>query len=136
MNLQGSINLLKLDKAGLATIDGKSGPKLCVVIPVEDNDIYVSRDNALRPKAAYLSFAAWANRGENGVDKYGNSHYVKQSFSKEYREGGTGDGMRDKPIIGNLKRLVMPDKADRQIDRADNAQTTHVAIDSKDDLPF
>lgn len=36
MNLTGSVNLLKLEKAGIATIKNKK----CVVIPIEENDLY------------------------------------------------------------------------------------------------
>ena len=37
MNLTGNINLLKLDMAGIATIRGIK----CVVIPIQENDLYV-----------------------------------------------------------------------------------------------
>lgn len=40
MNLTGSVNLLKLEKAGIATTKNKK----CVVIPIEENDLYVSMD--------------------------------------------------------------------------------------------
>ena len=50
MNLQGSIDLLKLEKAGIATIKNKK----CVVIPIEENDLYVSMDENLKAKAVYL----------------------------------------------------------------------------------
>ena len=105
MNLQGKINLLKLEKTGLMVVNGRSGAKLCVVIPVEENDIYVSRDESLKPKGAYLSINAWQSNSESGVDQYGNSHSVKQGFSKEFRERMGEEEMRAKPFIGNLSPL-------------------------------
>ena len=51
MNLTGSVNLLKLEKAGIATIKNKK----CVVIPIEENDLYVSMDENLKAKAVYLN---------------------------------------------------------------------------------
>lgn len=50
MNLTGSIDLLKLEKVGIATIKNKK----CVVIPIEENDLYVSMDENLKAKAVYL----------------------------------------------------------------------------------
>lgn len=50
MNLQGSIDLLKLEKAGIATIKNKK----CIVIPIEENDLYVSMDENLKAKSVYL----------------------------------------------------------------------------------
>lgn len=50
MNLTGSVNLLKLEKAGIATIKNKK----CVVIPIEENDLYVSMDDANKKAAEYM----------------------------------------------------------------------------------
>ena len=129
MNLQGKINLLKLEKAGLVMVNGRSGAKLCVVIPVEENDIYVSRDESLKPKGAYLSINAWQSNAESGVDQYGNSHSVKQGFSKEFRERMSDEELRAKPFIGNMRPL---ERKEQPI----NAPTAQVAADEYDDLPF
>ena len=129
MNLQGKINLLKLEKTGLMMVNGRSGAKLCVVIPVEDNDIYVSRDESLKPKGAYLSINAWQSNSDSGVDKYGNSHSVKQGFSKEFRERMGEEEMRAKPFIGNLSPLERKEKTI-------SAPTDQASADEYDDLPF
>ncbi|MGM9759309.1 MAG: hypothetical protein ACI30I_04230 [Parabacteroides sp.] len=106
MNYQGNINLLRFDKSGLMMVSGRTGQKLCVVIPVEENDIYVSRDENLKPRGAYVAVSAWQNRVQNGgVDQYGNTHGIKQSFSQEYREAHTEEEMRAKPFLGNLKPM-------------------------------
>ena len=129
MNLQGKINLLKLEKTGLMMVNGRSGAKLCVVIPVEDNDIYVSRDESLKPKGAYLSINAWQSNSDSGVDKYGNSHSVKQGFSKEFRERMGEEEMRAKPFIGNLSPLERKEKPI-------SAPTAQASADEYNDLPF
>ena len=129
MNLQGKINLLKLEKTGLMMVNGRSGAKLCVVIPVEENDIYVSRDESLKPKGAYLSINAWQSNSESGVDQYGNSHSVKQGFSKEFRERMGEEEMRAKPFIGNLRPW---ERKEQPI----TAPTAQASADEYDDLPF
>ena len=129
MNLQGKINLLKLEKTGLMTVNGRSGAKLCVVIPVEENDIYVSRDESLKPKGAYLSINAWQSNSDSGVDQYGNSHSVKQGFSREFRERMDEEEMRAKPFIGNLRPW---ERKEQPI----SAPTAQASADEYDDLPF
>lgn len=129
MNLQGKINLLKLEKTGLMVVNGRSGAKLCVVIPVEENDIYVSRDESLKPKGAYLSINAWQTKADSGVDQYGNSHGVKQGFAKESIERMSDEELRAKPFIGNLRPF---ERKEQPI----NAPTAQVAADEYDDLPF
>ena len=73
MNLQGSIDLLKLELAGIATIKGKK----CLVIPIQENDIYINMNEDLKAKAAYLRLSIFERRE---VSRYGKTHYVKQSF--------------------------------------------------------
>lgn len=89
-----SINLTKLDGARLQTAnDGK----LYVCIPVEEADLFMTEKGA-----CYLSLNAWDN---GKVDQYGNSHAVKQSFSKARREQLGPDGVKNKPYIGNGKNI-------------------------------
>ena len=110
-------------------VNGRSGAKLCVVIPVEENDIYVSRDESLKPKGAYLSINAWQTNADSGVDQYGNSHGVKQGFSKEFRERMGEEEMRAKPFIGNLRPW---ERKEQPI----TAPTAQASADEYDDLPF
>lgn len=99
MNLNGSIDLLKLSRAGVTAINSLQ----CVVIPVAENDIHITRDQQTNKiRGAYLSFTAWENRG--GENQYGNTHYIKQSFSKEFREK-LGGKVKEKPFLGNAKTL-------------------------------
>lgn len=73
MNLTRSIDLLKLEKAGIATIKNKK----CVVIPIEENDLYVSMDENLKAKAVYLGVNINERREPS---QYGKTHYCKQSY--------------------------------------------------------
>jgi hypothetical protein len=49
-------------------------------------------------KGVYLDLMLWPNR--DGIDAYGNSHYVVQSFSKEARANGVKG-----PILGNARPI-------------------------------
>ncbi len=97
-NLSIDINLMKLSRVGVASIHGVK----CVVIPVEENDIYVGVDEQNKAKSAHLHLSAWENK--NGVSQYGDTHYIKKSFSKEFREAHP-DEAKDTPIIGNAKPI-------------------------------
>lgn len=123
MNLQGSINLLELDLAGIATIRGKK----CVVIPIQENDIYIGMDENLKAKSAYLGLSIFERRE---VGKYGDTHNVKQSFSKEFRESIPKEELDKKPYLGNMKPLAVGSNNGVSTVNAPAATT------EEDDLPF
>lgn len=123
MNLQGSVNLLALELAGVATIKGKR----CVVIPIQENDIYVGVDDNSVAKSAYLGLSVFERRE---IGKYGDTHNVKQSFSKEYREATTKEALDKKPYVGNMRPLVIESK------NGANTAIAPVEETEKDDLPF
>lgn len=96
-NLKGNINLARLTNVGCANIHGVP----CVVIPVRENDIYVAQDENGEYKHISVSVNIWENK--EGADQYGNTHYVQQNFSKEFRENNP-----DKKVyLGNLKPIVL-----------------------------
>lgn len=129
INLTGSIDLLKLQQTGLATIKGVR----CVVIPVEDNDLYITKDAATgKAKSAYISFNIIAARE---VGKFGDTHYCKQSFSKEYRETRSEVvEARRKVYLGNFKPLQFEGHANA----ASSATAIPITTDevTHDELPF
>lgn len=128
-NLSIDINLLKLDKAAVMEIKDKNGvAQKCVVLPVEGNDLYASVNQTTGKPGVYLSLAAWENR-EKG--KYGDTHYVKQSHSKAWREAHPDTKT---PIIGNGK-VIQPVGLDQL--RAEQAEVvTKSGGDPFNDLPF
>lgn len=98
-NFNGKLNLLKLKKAGIMQIQGQTGVLRCLVIPVEDNNIFVTTDENNHPKAAYLDLTAWALKNP----KYEETHMIKQSLPKEVREKMTDEEKKAMPILGGLK---------------------------------
>ena len=126
-NLNVSLNLLKL-KAAVMGIKGKEKVKKCVVIPIEDNDLYnkVGDDGKV---SVYLSLTCWENQN---VSQFGDTHMVKQSHSKEWNEAHTDDDRFNEPILGNARPVV--EKTVEQL----NVPTAEVVSDEGDDdaLPF
>lgn len=111
MNYNLNINLLKLANTCVIDVQSKATGivKKGVFIPIEDNDLYVSLDNELNLKGLLLSLVAWGLK-EKG--KYGDTHIIKQDFSKETRETLTEEQLKDKPILGNMKEIEKPNTLD------------------------
>lgn len=126
-SLNLDVNLLKLSRAGVASIHGIR----CVVIPCEENDIFISQDQQTgKAKSAFLSVTAWANK--NGVNQYGQTHMVKQSFSKDYRLAHP-EVVQQSPILGNGKPVQPQGNAVNEVAAPDVSGQ----IDNGDDsLPF
>lgn len=104
MNLTGNVNLLKLEKAGIATIKNKK----CVVIPIEENDLYVSMDENLKAKAVYLNVNINERREPS---QYGNTHYCKQYLSKQYKDANKAEAEAKSKVylgISSLMNLRVP----------------------------
>lgn len=101
MNVQGAIDLLKLDYAGVVNI----GNKMCVVIPIEENDIFVKADDQTKKAShAYLSLNVIERREPS---QYGKTHYCKQNLSKNFRENRQEDTARKHNVyLGDFKELV------------------------------
>ena len=123
----GKINLLRLKNSCIVTVKGKSAAKKGVFIPIEDNNLFISADDDLKPRGAYIDFTAWENR-EPG--KYGDTHSLRQSLPKEVRERMTDEELRAVPYFGNMKPFTIENAA-KEVE-APVAQMTG----QDDDLPF
>lgn len=89
-DFNGKLNLLKLKRAGIMQIQGRTEVLRCLVIPIEDNSIFVTTDENNHPKAAYLDLTAWELKNP----KYDETHMIKQSLPKEVREKMTDEEKR------------------------------------------
>lgn len=118
-NLKGNINLARLTNVGCATIKGVP----CVVVPIKENDIFVSKDETGAYKHISLSVNIWENK--EGADQWGNTHYVQQNYSKEFREANPDR----KTYLGNMKPIVFNQQ------QADVSSLPPMDTDG-DDLPF
>jgi hypothetical protein len=121
-----STNLLKLENACIITVKGKTQSKKGVFIPIEENDLYISLDEALKPKGAFLGINAWVLKSKG---QYGDTHLLKVNLSKERRESMTKEEIDALPIIGNMKPI-------EKTSDVSNVSSTEVQIIDNDDLPF
>lgn len=126
-DFNGKLNLLKLKRAGVMQILGRTEVLLCVVIPIEDNNIFISTNENNRPNAAYLDLTAWELKNP----KYDETHIIKQSLPKEVRERMTDEEKKAMPILGGLKPVIFENQNAASSCDAPFAQTQNL-----DDLPF
>ena len=126
-DFNGKLNLLKLKRAGVMQIQGRTEVLRCLVIPIDDNNIFISSDENNRPKGAYLDFTAW----ELQNPKYEETHMVKQSLPKEVREKMTDEEKKSMPILGGLRPANYKSQNAAATCDAPFAQAQNL-----DDLPF
>lgn len=121
MNIQGSIDLMKLEKVARVNVKGQE----CILIPIGYNDITV-RTGKDGKEQAFLSLNVLERKEPS---QYGHTHYVKQGFTAEYRTAKPQDYEEKKKVyLGDMKPSVF------------ETNTQSVApsepIDLGDDLPF
>lgn len=123
-NLNLRINLAAFQSAGVVTLQGKTGMKKCVVIPIEENHLYQGN------KGVYADFIGWYN------DKLSNgtTHLIKQSFSKEVREAMTEEQRLSQPTFGDVRPILSEVEQSAASAKFNGASMT--AADPTNDLPF
>lgn len=121
------LNALKYKNAGVASLKGSIATKKCLVIPIEDNNLFVSVNTDGTPKAVYLDLSAFALR----EPKYDQTHLVKQSLPKEVREKMSKEELDAMPILGGMKAFESVSN-----NAADACKAPIVGVGSVDDLPF
>lgn len=121
-SLNIKVNLMKLSRSGVVTIKGLR----CLVVPVEENDIYVSADESGKAKSAYINLTAWVN--SNGKSQYGDTHHVSQSFSEEFKASHT-EYCQNSPILGNAKPVG-------SMNAASTVNAPSVPVEDEEGLPF
>lgn len=127
MNYSGKINLLKMKNACIVTVKGNTSTKRGVFIPIEDNSLFISADDNLKPKAAYIDISVWENKQPS---KFGDTHSIRQSLPKEALERMTDDEKKSIPYIGNIKPF-------EQVNAFNSVASPYASVDNNiDDLPF
>ena len=95
MNYSEKIDLLKLKDAFLANMKGRTATKKCVIIPVEDNFIFIGE------KGVYLNLTCIELR-----DKKYQSFVVKLEIPEEIREKMSEDERKAQPIIDGFHSII------------------------------
>ena len=100
MKHNGKIDLLKFKGAFATNIKGKTETKRCVVIPIEENYLFVGE------KAIYFDFVC---REISEEKRQGNAtHLIAQNFPKEVYDAYSEDEKKQLPIFGSLSEFKQP----------------------------
>ena len=131
LNLTGSIDLMRLQSVGTMKVPTRDGgEKHCVVIPIDENEIFISKDDMTgKTKAAYLGININQRRevGERGA-----THYAKPSISKKFAEKYPAIAEeRRKSYCGDFKPYVFDNG-----NAANTVIAERVERNENDDLPF
>ncbi|WP_055096830.1 hypothetical protein [Gabonia massiliensis] len=96
-NLSINLNLFKFDKAAVVPLKGKSGEtKQCLVIPIEDNDLYLGE------RGVYANFIGLSSDKLNN----GKTHIIKRSFSREKQQSMSDEEFNSQPIFGDIRPII------------------------------
>lgn len=137
VKIVGSINLARLSNVGIMNVKGKTGTKKCVVVPIEDNDIYINvKEKTTMDGSKYESkiYALGCEIYEKREpDQYGNTHYAKCSVSKNYIEHHSQEEVdsRNKIYLGDFKPVEIPTS-----NQAASISAPAVEAGDDSDLPF
>lgn len=135
--LFGFINLAKLNNVGIMNVKGKTGTKKCVVIPIEDNDIYIKVEEKTSQQGEKYTSRHYSLGiqiyEKREPDQYGNTHYAKTSVSKKWIEAHTQAEVEEKnnQYLADFKPVEIPDS-----NQASTIPAPTAEADEGDDLPF
>ena len=112
MNYNLSVEVGKIPGARVMDIQGRTGARACVVIPIDNErgmcvDSYEVFDHKIggmvwRPlRHARLNLKAL----ECADKRYGSTHFLKPSFSREFYQSIAEEDRRNIPIVGNMKEM-------------------------------
>ena len=119
-NFNVKTNLLALKGAFMANVKNKKS----IIIPVKDAHLFLGE------KGCYLDTTAIALN----TPKYEDTHYVRQSFSKEVYESMSKEEKDALPIIGNMRPA--PDFAPREMEVTETISDADIDMNLDDDLPL
>lgn len=121
-NYNVKLNLTKLNNAYTSVVNTPSGNKMCVIIPVEENNIFLSQKGS-----AYLNMVAQETREV----KFDQTHQIKVTIPADKYRQMTQQEREQTPIIGGLAPMVYKSNTNQ------NSQPTNTPPKSDiDSLPF
>lgn len=125
------INYAKLSNAYAGVVNTPKGNKMCVVIPVEENHIFLSQKGGI-----YHDFTAL----KLYEPKYGQTHQLKVKIPTDKYKSMTKEERDRLPIVGGLQPLFPNNNENQQEQQAQPQQTTQRVQPNKpidaNDLPF
>ena len=102
------IALTKIKGAKVMEVEGRTCKKLCVVIPIDNEegtvqDCYESKIDGMPTTKPLNDVQLNLTAFEFSEKKYGQTHGLKASFSKKRMERMTEEELRSMPFVGNMK---------------------------------
>lgn len=106
-NFNIKIMLTKLKGAKVMEVEGKHSKRLCVVIPIDNEegtviDSYEGKIDGLPTTKPLNDVQLHLSAFEFREKRYGQSHGIKAAFSKKRMEQMTEDEIRSMPFVGNM----------------------------------
>ena len=117
--LNGKINLAKLNNAVIKEMNGRKGPVKCIIIPIEENNIFCGNNGS-----AYLSFTCAERPAKSD---WGETHTIRPQVSTEKYRSMTKEERMAIPFIGGLSRVEFKNNY--------NNSNSRGTADYSDDLP-
>lgn len=122
-----NVNLLKLKGAFVRSLQGRESKKVCIIIPIDDADLYQKVDEDFKIQKVTLSLTHFERKE---VGQYGDTHVVKQSHSKAWNESHSEEEKKAEPILGNSSPL----KSENRVAKVQEMSLTEDEFE--DPLPF
>lgn len=94
MRFNIKLNLLNLRNAAITRIKGAQETKLCLVVPIEDNWLYVGE------KGVYLDLTAFELRD---AGRNGETHLLKRSLPRNAYKTMSEEERRTQPLLGSMR---------------------------------
>ena len=112
-NYNLNIALTKIKGAKVMEVEGKHSKKLCVVIPIDNEEgtvinSYEGKIDGLPTTRPLNDVQLHLSAFEFKEKRYGQSHGLKASFSKRRLEKMSEDDVRAMPFVGHMKPWAMP----------------------------
>lgn len=107
-NYNLKIMLTRLKGAKVMEVEGKRSKRLCVVIPIDNDegtvvDSYESKIDGLPTTKPLNDVQLNLSAFEFKEQRYGQSHGLKASFSRKRLEKMSEDEVRSMPFVGHMK---------------------------------
>lgn len=107
-NFNIKVALTKLKGARVMEIEGKTRKRLCVVIPIDNEegtvqDSYEGRIDGIPTTIPLGDVQLNLTAFEFREKRYGQTHGIKAAFSKKRMDRMAEDELRSMPFVGNMK---------------------------------
>lgn len=127
MNYSLKIDIKKLNKAFVKSIQGKTATVDCICIPV--TEFYAGKNGE-----AYCNIEIVERK--NGAGQYGDTHFAKQQLEKESYKSLTEEQRKKIPILGSFQPSKFGNVETVVAEEVRQQNTQSVSQQQVDEVPF